>query len=346
MAIIWFDGFDHYGNGGAGITNLLEGPYAQAILSQFPANVGPGGVGSAIGFTPSAIIRKVLPGNRIGVGVGQRIYFQTSLPIGNGGCRLLEWRDGANNTLATLYVESTGALTVRAGSSNAGAIWGRTDPIIVPQSWQHVEAFLLMSATVGELRIGVNGITLLDLDGLNTGATQTAQIASLYSASGVNWYMRDLYVWDTTGTDNNSGMQGDRQVITTFPTSDGPNQDWTPSTGVTGWNILAENPPNDATYVEALLDGDISDFGMGDIDTDITSISAIRLSARIKKTDAGIGTVKLGVSSSAVIAESAEIAVSTEFIFYSAIFEKDPNTTNRWTPTGVNAALTRLNRVQ
>lgn len=343
MAIIWMDGFDHYGVGSVGRDHMRNGAYAEANLS-VAQNVGPGGSGNAVQLSVDGGLRKVLPGARSAVGIGERIYCVSGLPGVNYAMKIMEFRDSANLRLFTVYVQSTGSIVITANEANPPI--AQTDPVIVPQSWQHVEVFIKFSAGSGEIRINVNGLPVYDADGLNTTSASVSQVFWGNQTGTTNYYMRDLYIWDTTGDDNNSGMQGDRQVITTFPVEDGANQDWTPSTGVTGWNILAQNPPNDTTWVEALLDGDLSDYVMGDIDTDITSISAVRLAARMKKSDAGIGTVKLGVSVSTDIAEGAETAISTEFIYYSAIFEKDPHTDGRWSPTGVNNALARLNRIQ
>ena len=345
MAIVWMDGPDHYGTNGALLT---QGVYGDAKVS-LVANSGPGGVGHTFLFSTNAnggILRKVLPGERTLVGAGTRFY-KGYLPSGNRVTCLFTFRDIFNQDIGALYVISTGALQYVRYPDNVVLV--TTDPVITAQSWRHIECRVEFgSGTGGSLAIGVDSVTIVDIDSINTGASPCAQVCQGPHgyAGGNECYTRDFYLWDATGDYNNSGMQGDRQVITSFPTADGPEDDWAPSVGTHGWSILKNNPPDDGVYVSADAAEDLSNFETDDIDTDITSISACMLVGRFAKSDAGLGTIKMTFDSEGDVSPATEKALSTEFTYYSQIVERDPHTDLKWTPFGVNNALAQIERIQ
>lgn len=338
MAIIWMDGPDHYGSNAA---LLSDGVYAQVSHLSLVPNSGPGGIGTVFlhgDYQPSSL-RKVLPGVRDAVGIGMRFYFN-ALNL----TTIYVFRDINNATIGTLDMLSTGALRY---TKIDGTVLFQTDPLIVANSWQFIEMFVdFKLAATGHVRLGVDSITVVSIDSISTlTAANSNSCAQIYQTM-FSVRTRDFYIWDTTGDLNNSGMQGDRQVITVYPTADGDANDWVPSTGTHGFSLINETPPDDTTFITASTSGLKSDFQVGDIDTDITSISAAMVVARMKKSDAGIGTVKMGAKSAGVEGFGAELALSTQFIYYGSILEKDPATGNKWTPNGINNAQIIVDRVE
>lgn len=336
--ILWMDGPDHYGTNAALLAN---GVYAQNDGVALVANSGPGGQGTCFsigGGSNDSNLRKVLPGNRSLVAIGLRLWMDV-LP--GGSMVLMQWSDINNQSIANLIILSTGALQV-----NAGALSFTTAPVLVANSFQHIECRLKFDAANGGFSIGVNSLPIASSDNIATTAAQCAQVLIHLNHGTGNPRYRDLYIWDDQGTFNNSGMQGDRQVITSLPTADGPEQDWAPESGSQGFPMIDSVPPVDTNFVYANTAGQKSNFTMAPIDTDITSISAVMLVARASKSDAGIGTMALNIGSAGVTGDGAEQSLSTEFIFYAQMFEADPSTTTKWIPAGVNAALPELDRVQ
>lgn len=342
MSGLWCDGPDHYGTNDALLT---EGVYADASNVKLVANSGPGGVGTCFQMsfnTNPTQLRLVLPGERSLVGMGVR-FFVPTLPSNNSGW-FMDMRDNANNVLYQLRLLSTGALQI-CKHDGTGVLY-TSPPIIVASSFQFIEWRMKLDAADGGYSIGVNSLPVASSDGLDTGSTAAAQIV-WGSPPGMPTYLaRDIYAWDDQGDVNNSGMQGDRECITSLVNADGSEQDWAYSAGGSGWPLLSNVPPDDTQFVYSDTAGDKSDFGIDPISTDITSISWVRLAARAWKSDAGIGTMSLNLRSGAAVTGSVEQALSTEKIYYSRIIEKDPNTTNKFTPVGLNAALPEIERVQ
>jgi hypothetical protein len=331
MAIIWMDGPDHYGTDNS---LCVQGPYAECTFS-LTQNNGPLGVGAvfqANTLGDPVVIRKVLPGLRSAVGHGARYNYYVNLPGSNRHNMICQWRDISNNPMFTLWTLSTGALQLVSGATG-GTIY-TTDPLLVAQSWQHVEAYISTGATTGSFRLGIDSVTVVDVDGLSSlGGYPDPAIAQIVVSGGLsgsdNFRFRDWYIWDTSGSLNNSGMQGDRQVLTSFPTGDGAATDWTPSSGSEGWELIDGNPPDDTAWISANEADQTSNFDFGDVDTDITSISAVMVTSRLWKSDAGIATVNLQMLSSGDTGSGTDQAVSTEKVFYNQIFETDPHTSTK-----------------
>lgn len=340
MAIQFIDGFDHYGS----VINLSDGVYASALELGLEPNMGPGGIGTALRNLTNGYLRKVLPGARSVVGVGQRLFFP-NLPLANNFAAILSFNNGANSILTRFVVQSTGAIACYGGNGFLNLRF-QTEPLITSNAWQHVEIKVDFSTGSMACVIGINSIEVFNSNNLFISPpNEIQQVAMMETLNGgVFWRMRDLYIWDNTGALNNAGMQGDRQVITSFPTSDNVLQDWTPSVGGVGWVMIDEVPPVDSDYVSANATGKKSRYGFTGVDLDITNISAVQVVGRMRKSDAGIGSFKFGFLSGATQGEGVEKGLSTEYTYYNSVFETDPNTGIKWTPAGVNAARVQLHR--
>lgn len=341
MAIIWMDGPDHYGTD---TSLLLNGVYAEIGQLQLIPNSGPGGQGTTFlhGINQPSLLRKVLPGNRTALGMGSRWYNPTLQ-------QQAYWtlRDQFNNDMAYLQMLTTGALRYIIFEPGGPTVVAQTDPVIVAQSFQFIELFVdFKQDNTGKLRIGVDGITIVDIDAVRTAPYNNPNPIAQLVCSLFSVYQRDYYIWDTTGPLNNSGMQGDRQIVTTYPEADTAFNDWAPSSGALGWPLVSNVPPDDTDFIVANEAGQISEFEFGDIDTDITNISAVRVVARTWKSDAGLATIKLRATSVGDTDEGVESAVSTNKIFLSSIFETDPHTGVKWLPNAVNLATFGIERSQ
>jgi hypothetical protein len=69
------------------------------------------------------------------------------------------------------------------------------------------------------------------------------------------------------------------------------------------------------------------------------SVKGVMMYARARKDDATARSIRLVAKSGATVGDNgADIALSTTYQSYNAIFETDPNTSAAWTPTALNAA--------
>lgn len=346
MALIYMDGFDHYGST---VSNMMDGLWAEVgsggALST--AQVRTGTRALQIGGGDA---RLVLPESRTVVGVGMGVFF-TSLPTNNTAFGY-EFRDNANQPHISLNWMSTGGIAVRRGNPSGGTILEETEPVITAGAWHHVEIRIKIDDTDGEIEVRVNGVTVLDLAEIDTSNTANVHCAQISFNSGASfqYFIDDLFVWDDTGNSNNDFI-GDRRVITLFPEEDTAQADWAANTGLPVDAINEAAPNDETTYIEATAPAQVSEFTLDDLPSDVSLISAVMTLVRMRKTDAGGCNVQTSlvsddIGSPPAPAESNGVdrPITEQWTYWFDVHELDPATGAAWTRGAVNDALIKFER--
>lgn len=335
MALIWADGFDHYGSGAEmqkvygdyGSNNFYNGAGARTGLgyvehyneggsfSKLIANPLPA-IGFGIGFRPNNF-----PGN---------LSHSLCLIDTAGNYSRISWTSGlgfAFHFNGTLIATSAGNLVTVA-------------------NWQHIEFYCNKGngTTTGYMEARLNGNVILTASGLALGATSYNKWISLnYGGGSGSWSLQldDFIMWDTTGTVNNSFL-GDRRCLTSFPTSNGATQNWGFSGGATAWQSINSVGPSAVNYIEGINSGDASEFQKNALTLLATGVAGIRVVASALKTDAGAASFRLGMKSVATAVMGSSITPGTTSQYYDSILELDPNGNIPWTKASVEAALVRI----
>lgn len=354
MALLWADGFDHYG---AVVGYLTQGPYAsvsQVALSS--ANPGPrtgercirivGGVDTGV--------RRIFGEDKDVAGVGHAFILPT-LPTNNSSVCLASFRTAGNVSLVSLGVGSTGQLILKRGEfDTGGVVLATSSPCVLSGSYQHFECRAEIADGVCSFEARINGVTRLSVVGAVVPEGKSAQVQIGTSGQGVFGFpaymgVDDLYAWDDTAG-GTADFLGDKKVYTRFPASDGALQDWVPSVGSDGYAMLDNNPPVDGVdYLTAANLGsanDRSEFGIAMFPAEVVSVAGIVIATRLFKTDAGNAKVLVGVSSGGAEAVGEEHALSTAPTWYHDVFETDPDTGTVWTLAAVNALTETLERTE
>lgn len=345
---------------GTDTSYMDDGLYAQVADLFLVDDPDPSTVGNVVllgngSANTDATLRFVLPATHATAGIGSRVWL-TRIPTGNGDNPVIhQFRDGSNAVLVSIVVTPTGAISAYRGGDNtnwatsgATLLGTTTGPVLVADSWQHVETKCLFSATVGTVEVRVEGTPVLALTVQNTGAGPCAQVANINTASGsgveTRYYMKDLAVWDGAGSVNNNFLST-IQVYELIATSD-VSLNWTPSTGTTGYNLIDEAPPNDDTdYIYAVSPAPSPAlFGLSNLPADVTSIKGLYTVVRSKKTDGGDGNLRVGLKSGATTGLGTDRPVTTTYAYWTDMFELDPNTSGSWSPSTVDAVQLQLNR--
>lgn len=330
MALIWMDGFDHYGGSAA---RLLDGVYSQT-LGVTLTNVGArtGSYCAKINTSsPHAGMRRVLPVARTTVGCGFAFNID-NLPIYAGDLCLLAVLGGDIRGLATLSITPTGAVQLRRGSYDGPVVAQSAAEVVMPDSFQHFECEF--SGENCEVRI--NGVTVLN----TTSSGVTQPIEQLYvggawglyrtGAAFVTMLLDDLFARDGEGPDNNSWI-GDKKVYTRFPATDGPDQDWTISVGDQSWAMLDNVPPLDnSEYLTADVAGKKVSVGIAPFPSDIVSIAGVYVATRLWKNDAGNAKVQVQVESGAASTANPTHPISTAPVWYGDVAATNPETGAPW----------------
>lgn len=351
MAIRFMDSFDHYGGL---IAEMAKGTYLEAGIGV----VGGGLVTSrsrtgAYGFhfTNGTAIRRVIENRPQTAGAACSLWFDV-LPAISNRAVLFAFNDRDNNQQVWLGVNTDGSISAWLGSEFVTPI-ATSSPVLTTGAWQHVEARVMVDATAGEVEVRVNGVTVIAASGVTTknsgsGHEEVAQVR-VYAGIGVTqvfFTIDDFFLWDTEGSANNDFI-GDRRVMTDVADQDTVIADWQLSTGVNGFALINEVPPDDdTTYLFAEPDqvGDQSAFEFADLSAEVSAVTAIMITARTIKTDAGPATAQISVFSNSTEGLAEERAITTTWTDRQDIFETNPDTGAPWTRTEVNAALIAIKR--
>lgn len=352
MAIIWADNFKQYGAVGSGIaTRMLEGIYSEAdvqVAIEDPDVTETGAVIEINSGGTDKTLRLPLPGGAISTGGCSLRLWMPILPITNY-LEIIAFRDAANTAQVTLAIDTTGAIHAFRGTSGGTLLGSTSTPVITASGWHHIEAKVLISDTVGTVEVRVNGVAKLTLTGIDTKNTANTTYAQLgfandtaYSTFGRNFFMKDLVVWDTTGTQNNDFL-GTVSVFTLLPDSDVAFP-WTPSTGTTGWNLIDELAPNDTDFISAADPPPaLSEFTLTNLPPDIVGIKALIPVVRARKIDGGDGNIQVGLKGT-LTDLGADRPITSASTYWWDVSELSPDTGVSWTPVEVDAAKLTIDR--
>jgi hypothetical protein len=349
--LLWADNFENYGTGTTSRNNMLDGlPYIDAASNQTNgAATSPDGSGELVltltgsGTTNLDSFRLAIstPGNLIGMGAR---FWRPTLPASNSERPVLfSWRSSANGRRYDLLVEPNGALGLYNNSSTL--IEGTVIPIFTAASFQHIEA--RVDCVTGEYEVRREGVVVLEgtdpsPPGGVIGIVGMSNHQNTFPAVGI-LYMKDLVVWDDTGTENNDFF-GSVSVVTQSLLTDNSNSGWVASTGSSIAGVLDETTPNDADYATAALINADVEMTLEDLPTDVTSVRGIITIVRAKKSDGGDGKLQISLKSNASYDAGIEHPLTTTETYHYDISELDPNTGTPWTPGTFNDASLRMKR--
>jgi len=208
MAIIWADNFQAYGS----TAYINDGIYSEAegdIQDDPDPNISTD-VLSFNNFSVDEEVRFALPGGAIATGgVSMKVYLP-ALPT-SGYSDILSFRDIANSKHISIGIGTTGEISAFLGNTSSGTLLGTTaTPVVTAAAWHHIETKVTIDNSAGAVEVRVNGVPRLTLSSIDTQATANASYAQIGFANNTSasqyqraFDMKDLVVWDTTGTENN-----------------------------------------------------------------------------------------------------------------------------------------------
>jgi hypothetical protein len=216
MAIQWADDFTRYGLGNSALRMLDGLPYASfggtgtQVVVNDPDPNNPEGRAFQVPAVPvtnrwreDCRIALPIPTTQK-VGVAFRMWLTQLAAVPQARQEVLAFRSTSDN-LASFRVEQNGSIT---GLGESGATLADTVvPVVSPQSWNHME-FIYDTAT-GEAELFINGIPRLtwtnDTSGQTVALLNFSPRTSGAGSSG-SLLIKDLVIWDGSGTENNSVM--------------------------------------------------------------------------------------------------------------------------------------------
>lgn len=349
----WCDGFGRYGGTKAYMLNGSSGQaWAQVdgdfSLSNANPRTGNWHLRQSNSSSFPQVARRVFGAQLTEVFVGFA-YYIAALPAsetggtGSGGNYIGSFRDQANGLQMNVYLGSDGAIEVRRGYAT---VLDRSIPIIGAGAYQHIEIYGKAGAdNDGAVEIRVDEVTRLNLTGITTVLTSNVEFSQFAVghesvAAALTADLADFYCNDTV--DDGSGCStfiGDCKSGWLPVDADTAQADFALSAGTSGYGLLAETPPDDATYIDTAATAAESDFGLADGPANLSEILTVRPAVRAMKDDAGTCTIAPSIKSGATKATVSDQPVTTAFAYYDSNVPVDPATGVPWAASGLDAAL-------
>lgn len=242
-----------------------------------------------------------------------------------------------------LELTASGVLQLR---NQGNSIIATSSSVVTQGVWHWVEAKVTLGTdnTNGSAEIRVDGtpvISVTNVDFFNTSATVITALRMMgaVGGSGATKLLDDLIIMDGTGSTMNDFI-GDSRIETLLPNADGAVVAWTPSSGdayeCVDDALGAVN--DDADYIESATPGQEARFAFENLSGTPVSIPAVQVRLRARKDDAGDRTVRGLINSNNAEAIGPTLGLSTDWSWLrGAIFYVDPDTSNPWDATMVNA---------
>lgn len=350
MAIVFCDSFNLY----AASADLLEGVWAEKDNCSLSAD--PDGVSTqyCLKFTAGfdGLVRYPLQTATDVLGVAAR-WWMSSLPANNDQRpHVINWRDDDNTEVGYLTIDTSGRLSFywcQSGGSygTPTLVASTTSPNVTAEGWWHIE--VKIDTATPRCTVKVEGTTVLDENATFT--NHASYPGSIYQiqleghddvvSAGPASYVKDLVVWDDSGSQNNDFL-GKVAVYTCRPDGDDTSA-WTQSTGSVSWSLLDNRGPDDATYISAssalteILD-------MSALPTTVSTVKAVTTWVRAAKDDAGDATLQMSINSGTATDAGTDHEITIAQIWWIDISELDPNTASAWTRTTVDASKLKIDR--
>lgn len=268
MTVQWADDFSRYGLDDPSRDRMKDGLPYNNWVSRCRADPDPLAVGERVCFFSNGYDNNSCAENRIAlptptngtVGIAARYWFPS---FGGGGNQrgiavfMPLTPNSANypdNILASVRVEANGAISIVGGLRGEYAPIATTvGPVVSTNSWSHIESSY--NGTTGAIEVRLNGVTILTGVSPKTGAIYFANPIYCIGGSGSEMPVKDLVIWDGSGTHNNNFM-GTVICRRFLPNADVTLGGWLPSAGTTGYDLLADSAPANVFTVTGQLTPD------------------------------------------------------------------------------------------
>jgi hypothetical protein len=231
---------------------------------------------------------------------------------------------------------------------NGTTIGNTTTFFIQSNVWYWIEVQVVISTTVGQANLYINGVSFLSQSGLNTQNTGNAtfnQTEIIVNANQAQIF-DSFHCWNTVSGFNGDVAQfpyGEHIIDTELANAVGSNTTWNRGGTNTGNNYSQVNEANedgDTTYVYMSSSGagDIDSYGWAILLESSGNIGALAINTIARIDDAGPHVFENYTLSSGSSALSSGQSPSSTYLNFQTFQNLDPHTSLLWTIAGRNAA--------
>lgn len=330
MTLLFCDGFDHYTTATDKWTQASSmGPSTSA--KRFATGQG------ARATDLTSYMRKTLSTTYTTLIMG----FAVKLTSGFQACLIAAFASGST-TICRIRVNSSGQLFVENGSSTTiGAASAGTQ--MSSTRFHFIEWKVLFSTTVGTVVVKLDGVTIFNLSGVNTGGANadTVYIGPLAGGGGSTEDYDDFWVCDTSGSVNNDFL-GDMRVYTLYPSGNGNYSQMARTGGSGSGNYTAvqeATADGDTSYVSDATPGDIDSYAFDDLPATANTVQAVQFDHYARIDDAGPRTIAPFMRHSTTDSVGTTSGnVPSSYAVLRTIHEASIQTAAAWTTSEINAS--------
>lgn len=328
MALLHMDGFDYASSVvdlktvfGYGTQPNYASYMSVANSNRFLNNSGKHVTGSHSQFLNCSIENKTT--------VITGVAFKTnSESFGN----FLYFYDSAGSEHLYVNATSSGISVVRGSTTLASAA-----VTLILTNYNYIAVKVVFNDSIGSVELYLNGDKIIDQGNLDTNNTANggcSKVGLWFPVSTT--YFDDWYIFDDTGSENNSVLP-DARIIHLTPAADTAQKDFSPSTGTDNYAMVDEaTADGDSTYVSRGSTG--KDFyTLTDLPANVTSANAVLVVAHGKKTDTDVVVLDVGIKSATTESLTGDYYLNTSYQAYGSMFDTDPHTSGAWSVSAVNA---------
>jgi hypothetical protein len=204
---------------------------------------------------------------------------------------------------------------------------------------RYITCKVVISDTVGEFVVTVNGVTDINISAQDTKITANAYANRGMLANDAAYNGDTILDWDDFWW-NDYEDWGDVRVEGRLPNGNGATSAFVGSDGnsVDNYLLVDEATPNsDTDYVGSATPGDIDTYAMQNATPTSGTVKAVGIHLFARKDDAGVRTIAPVVREGGVNYLGANQNIGTSYVYVSEYYRKNPATTNDWTLSEINA---------
>jgi hypothetical protein len=341
MALVAFEGFDHYAANNPG-----------DLLNRRGALQWTGAAGSFVaGRVGSGLALQIIQGNvSAALALAQASGFiGFGLIIGGGTSFanfLINDFSGGSAQLGVVFNTLLNRVEVWRGPVSGAPLWVSANNVFSAGIWYYFEIGMTIHPTAGAIEIRLNGQTVLSLSGINTRASANSQFDGFtfftgFATASQVLTIDDLYLCDATtgpGPYAFNSFVGDVRVATLNPIGAGGATSWTPLSGANWQQVAEAYADGDTSYNATLTPGAQDLFAFADLPATISAVLAVQVSTSARKDDAGTHLLTQQVLSGATLASGTALSLPSGYVYLNDLWVTDPDTAlSGWTIGAVNA---------
>lgn len=341
MALLFADSFDHYV--AAAVTSKWS-----AVFGNFTITTGRTGSGGAGRLSVSASTTNYLTKN---FAVGHSTlyigfaYNSASIPGGSVGMAVLGFIDVSTFQVQLVYTPSQKLAVYRQGT-----LLGTGTTTYASTSWQYIEMKVIFATgTGGSVVVRINGVTELNLTGINTAPSGNASAdrfrigydglnGSIDGFFTVNY--DDLYALDDTGSTSNTFL-GDIKVEVIAPNAAGNYSQFLNTAGTSTNNytyVDDTTTDDDTTYVQSDVNGNRDSYAFSNLSAATPgTIYGIQIISYARKSDAGSKQIAAFIRMGGTNYDQTAVSLPDTYSSITNVLDLNPDGSVAWTVTTINA---------